>query len=262
MSDSPAFENRRRAESFGSLAEVYERARPSYPAAMIDSLLRPGARSVLDVGCGTGKAGELFAGRGCAVLGVEVDPRMAEIARTKGVEVEVSRFELWDPGERRFDLVISGQAWHWIDPRAGSAKAAAVLDDQGRIGLFWNVGNPPAQVRDRLAPVYARFAPQLENYSLVLGNRRGRLEETLAGLGESGMFAPAEVRSFSWRETYLTADWLDFLSTHSDHQTLEPGRRDRLLAAVGEAIDEIGGSFEVAYETVLVSARLAGSALP
>ncbi len=249
--------DRERAESFGGVAALYERARPSYPPALIDALLPDGPVRVLDVGCGTGKAAELFARRGCSVLGVEVDARMAEIARAKGLEVEVSRFEEWDGGERRFDLVASGQAWHWVEPVKGAKRAAAVLAESGRIGLFWNLGDPPAAVREKLAPVYARLEPDLENYSVVTDDRGRRAAETLAGLETSGVFEPAEVCIFAWTRSYTTAQWLDFVATHSDHQALEPRRRERLLEAAGEAIDDAGGTFEVPYDTVLVSARKA-----
>ena len=57
-------EDRERAESFGAVAELYDRARPSYPEALIDALLAGGAERVLDVGCGTGIAGALLAARG------------------------------------------------------------------------------------------------------------------------------------------------------------------------------------------------------
>jgi len=49
------------AESFGADAERYDRARPGYPAAMVDRIVAasPGP-DVLDVGCGTGIAARLF----------------------------------------------------------------------------------------------------------------------------------------------------------------------------------------------------------
>lgn len=53
---------------------------------------------------------------------------MAAIARAGGLLVETSAFEQWDSHGRRFDLAVSGQAWHWIDPRSGLAKLAAALD--------------------------------------------------------------------------------------------------------------------------------------
>jgi SAM-dependent methyltransferase len=251
------FEDRRRAESFGSVARLYDRARPTYPAELVDALLSDGARRVLDVGCGTGIAGALFAARGCEVTGVEVDARMAAVARTKGLAVEVASFEDWDDRGRRFELLISAQAWHWIEPRPGVAKAAAVLSAGGRIACFWNLGDPPAHVRERLDPVYDRLGPQLASLSVVLGNSTDRGEDTAAALDDSGLFGPADARRFNWSRTYTTDEWLQLITTHSDHQALGEARLEALRDAVGAEIDAIGGAFEYPYETVLVTATRA-----
>ncbi|MGZ4350604.1 MAG: hypothetical protein ACXVRX_08795, partial [Solirubrobacteraceae bacterium] len=63
----PHYEDEQRL-AFGQVAELYDRARPSYPAAAIDAVLAhgrlaPGVR-IVEVGAGTGKATELLAGRG------------------------------------------------------------------------------------------------------------------------------------------------------------------------------------------------------
>jgi SAM-dependent methyltransferase len=153
------YQNRGRAESFGAEAERYERARPSYPAALVDDLMSERPKSVLDVGCGTGKAGRLFVERGCAVTGVEPDARMAEIARRFGLEVEVSKFEAWDDRGRQFDLVIAGQSWHWVDPSVGPPKARFVLRDGGRLAPFANVGHHEPRLEVALDAIYARYMP-------------------------------------------------------------------------------------------------------
>jgi SAM-dependent methyltransferase len=252
------FEDRSRAQSFGAAAERYDRARPSYPPALLDALLAGGAHSVLDVGCGTGIAAALLADRGCAVLGVEVDARMAELARAKGLEVEVARFEDWQTRGRRFDLLTSAQAWHWIDPVAGAARAAQALRPGGWIAVFWNLGDPPQQLRELLSPIYARLAPGLEEYSVLFGNRDARAQSAMAGIVNCGAFADPQGAVFAWSKRYDTAAWLEHITTHSDHQALAQPQRERLLAAVGEAIGSIGGSFRMPYHTVLVSAERIG----
>ncbi len=137
------------AESFGADAERYDRARPSYPAALVERIVAasPGP-DVLDVGCGTGIAARQFQAAGCRVLGVGPDPRMADLARQRGFGVEVATFEAWDPAGRAFDAVIAGQAWHWVDPVAGAAKAAQVLRPGGRLAVFWNAFQPPARATE------------------------------------------------------------------------------------------------------------------
>ncbi|MHB8233384.1 MAG: class I SAM-dependent methyltransferase [Solirubrobacteraceae bacterium] len=248
------FEDRSRAESFGAIAELYDRVRPSYPDALVDALLEGDARDVLDVGCGTGIVASLLTQRGCDVLGVEVDERMAEVARTRGIAVEVAPFERWDALGRTFDLLVAGQAWHWIDPVAGAQKAATLLRSGGRLGLFWNFGSPPRVLAELFAPIYARLAPGVESYSVLLGGSDARADTAVAGIVQSDGFDEPHVRTFAWSRHHDTAQWLQILQTHSDHQAMEPRQRERLLAEVGEAVDSIGGEFDMPYEAVLVNA--------
>jgi SAM-dependent methyltransferase len=249
------YEDRGRAGSFGADAERYDRVRPGYPSELVDHLLLDRPRSVLDVGCGTGIAGSLFLARGLQVLGVEPDARMAQLARRRGLEVEIATFEDWSPGARRFDLLTCGQAWHWIDPRRGAEVAASVLAPGGTIGLFWNFGSPPPPLREQLPAIYARLEPELERYSVLLGNTDGRVQQVGAALAASGRFSPPQVRTWTWTRRYTTSLWTEQLLTHSDQHALAPDRRAALLAAVGDALERIGGVMEMTYETRLVSAR-------
>ena len=110
-------QHRRRPRSVrgGSIrSQPYHRCRPRYPDMVIDALLgpEPSRLEVLDVGCGTGIAARPMAERGAKVLGVELAPRMAEVAQRHGIDVEIGAFEEWEAAGRSFDRVTSAQAWH------------------------------------------------------------------------------------------------------------------------------------------------------
>ena len=246
--------DRRRANVFGEAADQYDRARPTYPAELIDWLLVDEPRRVLDVGCGTGKAGRLFAARGCDVLGVEPDPRMAAVARGHGLPVEVATFEEWDPAGRSFDLLVSSQAWHWVDPTVGLLRAAAVLRSGGRFAVCWNLFQHNAQASQAFADVYDGLGLDMRD-SVALGTyRRDGGSGTLSELEANGAFSGSEVRRYFWEQRFSRDEWLDQLPTHSDHRILPPEKLEGVLRGVGAAIDAMGGSMLVRYDTMLVTA--------
>jgi SAM-dependent methyltransferase len=251
----PSHLQRSRAESFGSVAEDYDRYRPSYPAALIDDLvaLQPGR--VLDIGCGTGKAGRVLVARGLPVLGVEIDPKMAAVARTHGLEVEVAKFEDWDDGGRRFDLITAAQAWHWVDPKIGAPKAAGLLRPGGTVALFWNhFQDRDDPTRSAFDEVYRREAPEL--FEAGVRERVAHADRPYASnLEASGQFASIEVKDYAYEVTLTSDEWVGMVQTHSDHLALEPSRRAALAGGLRDLIDGIGGSVTVAAGTYTIYAR-------
>jgi SAM-dependent methyltransferase len=245
------------AESFGTDPGRYDRARPSYPAAMVDQIVAasPGPE-VLDVGCGTGIVARQFQAAGCQVLGVDADVRMADLARQRGLDVEVARFEDWEPGTRRFDLVTAGQAWHWVDPVSGAAKAAQVLRPGGRLAVFWNAFQPPDELGEAFAAVFARVmpdwpvrmaAPRLDSYSLISG-------KAADGMRQAGAFGEPRQWRYGWDRPYSRAEWLDQIPTSGFATQLPPATLRELIDGIGAAIDAAGGGFLMRYATVVVTA--------
>lgn len=248
------FTDRDRAESFGADAERYDRARPSYPAALVDDLMAGGIRRVLDVGCGTGKAGRLFMDRGCEVLGLEPDERMAAVARRHGLTVEVTTVEAWTPEPEAFDLVVSGQAWHWVDPSIGPARVGQALRPSGRLAVFWNGSRHQPATAVALDRAYEEFAAELRQESVVLGTMRRPFADDIAALAATELFEPAETRLYPWEQVIERDEWIDQLRTHSDHSSLPPERLEPLLAAVAKEIDGLGGAITVLYQTSMITA--------
>ncbi|MGK5729424.1 class I SAM-dependent methyltransferase [Streptomyces sp. URMC 124] len=270
-SERDPHEFRRAAESFGSDAGRYDRARPRYPDAVVERITAAGAGvgapeildvlDVLDVGCGTGIAARQFRAAGCTVLGVEPDPRMAGLARQSGLDVDVATFEAWEPAGRRFDAVVAGQAWHWVDPVAGAAKAAQVLRPGGRLAAFWNVPRVPPEVAEAMAAAYQRVAPgspfdvramaksPLDGYQALSA-------KAADGIRKAGGFGEPEQWRFDWEHAYTREAWLDQIPTQGAFTRLPPDELAQVLESTGAAIDAMGGGFTMPYVTVTVTAPL------
>lgn len=249
------------AESFGVDAAAYHQARPSYPQALADRIIAAGpGRDVLDVGIGTGISAQGFQTAGCRVLGVEVDERMAEFARRRGFEVEVAKFEDWNPAQRTFDIVIAGQTWHWIDPVRGARKAAQVQRPAGRLAVFWNTFLFPPDLAESLSAVYARVLPDSpfsrgmfagpDAYSPIF-------DKAADGIRQAGGFDEPERWRTDWQLTYTREEWLSVVPTAGGLNQLPRGKLDELLAGIGAAIDAAGGSFTMTYAAVTVTAARA-----
>ncbi len=252
--------DRARASSFGTDPERYDRARPDYPSELVDHLLGlvdGDPVRVLDVGCGTAISSRQSVAAGADVLGVEADERMAEIARRSGVEVEVAGFEQWDPGGRTFDLVVAGQAWHWLDPEVAPHRAADALRPGGVLAPFWNLGAHDEAAKVTIDRVYAERAPGGFGRNPTLGGAERWRPDTdhIAPIAATGRFGPADTIELGWDRVYSRDEWLDQLPSHSEHRLLPPDRLADLLQGIGEAIDTLGGSITMRYRTVAIVAR-------
>ena len=254
---------------FGEVAETYDEYRPSYPDRLVDDVIElaglDGCQAALEVGSGTGKATRMFAARGIPVVGVEPSADMAAVARRNlaaypKVVIERGDFEAWDSCGRTFPLVFSAQAWHWVSPSVGYAKAAAVLEPGGVLAAFWN--RPmwqDADARDALIRAYeeAGVAPASDDPNHPanpFSARDGHWSEQISGT--SGLTDPG-ARHYDWSHEYSAAGYVALLSTHSPVRILDEPQRTALLNAVGRAIEAEGGTVTVPTTAWLCLARRA-----
>lgn len=254
---------------FGEVADVYDRVRPGYPASLVDHAVTvvglAAGDPVLEVGAGTGKATVAFAALGLAVHALEPDAEMAGVARRNAaapgaaVIVSTTAFEDWVPDRRDYSLVMSAQAWHWVQPGVRLEKAHHVLAPGGALALFWNRPDwPDTPLRHAIDEVYETVAPELgartPGRSAQDAGRRACTDE----LAASAWFDELDYTQHPWSTSYDAASYVELLSTQSDHRMLDADRRRHLLDGVAAAIDAAGGVVPVAYVADLYLARRAG----
>ncbi len=109
----------------------------SLPRTDLVELIPPGARRILDVGCGVGKTGQVLRERGFEeIFGVEVDPGAADQARPFYKEVIVGDVagDILPFGKGFFDCIIYGDVLeHLVDPWKVLQRHREILSDDGSI---------------------------------------------------------------------------------------------------------------------------------
>jgi SAM-dependent methyltransferase len=261
-SDVDATREQRRL-SFNDIADLYARARPGYPSALIDDVireaeLRAGSR-ILELGSGPGNATVLFSGRGFQIVGLEPGEKPAAVARRRlaakaDTQIVVTRFENWPIPAERFDLVFAAQSFHWMDPATRFSRAAQALRQDGTLAVFanrpsWGTGALDVVIQE----IYHAHAPHL----CADGHGPGRhtREHFLEIFAAATDFRPAECREYSWRAEYTAEEYVDLLQTHSDHRVLPSAQLTALMDAIGAAIVAAGGTHGIDYVAVLCMAH-------
>jgi len=120
-------------------AELYHGVRPGYQADILDFLTTTTPGLAVDMGAGTGLFTERMLAAGWDVVAVDPAPNMLSILAQRAPQATtvVSTVEdLETTGlAHRAQLVVSAQAWHWIDTEIGCQKVAELLTDDGIFGI-------------------------------------------------------------------------------------------------------------------------------
>ena len=235
---------------FNEVPELYDRVRPGYPDELFADLRvitgMDSRSSVLEVGCGTGKATRSLAAVGCSVTAVEPGASLAALARQRtaafrNVEVELSTFEEWDDRGRRFDAVVAASSWHWVDPSIGWQRAHDVLHPGGWMALLGNIvvrrpGEP--EVYAETAGLHERFSPGNPGWGDPPLEDDVRTTEDGWGLvdGPRALFGPTIGRWYPTVQWFDGKGFADLLRSTSLYLRLDRDVREPLLEAIAEHI--------------------------
>jgi ubiquinone/menaquinone biosynthesis C-methylase UbiE len=206
---------------FDGVARRYDVSRLGYPDQLVDLVVNTAAlgagSTVLEVGCGTGQLTERLACFGFNLTAIDIGPSMIAAARRRlagsAVSFQVVSFEDFAAGGASLDLIVSGTAFHWVDPEVKFRKPARLLRPGGWLALLatWERYDDPlgaalegmwdARSEDHGAPVRQRKPADTE---VIAGT--GLFEEPIHATHAQPMARPPEavIAVESTRATFLS----------------------------------------------------------
>lgn len=226
-------ENNKLARAFGSAAATYEAGRPDYPREAVEFLLeslgdRP--RRVADVGAGTGKLTRVVRSLPrTEAVAIDPDEKMlaALQAAVPGVPTFIGTAERLPLPDASVDAVVLGQAWHWVDPVAGSAEIGRVVRSGGVLGLIWNVRDESVDWVRRLTDIMHGSAAE----ALLASDEGPRIEAP---------FGDFKRQTWSWSRR-MTRDLMnDMAFSRSYLITASDDERERVRTELDELFRELG----------------------
>jgi 2-polyprenyl-3-methyl-5-hydroxy-6-metoxy-1,4-benzoquinol methylase len=157
------------SRQFDDAAQPYDEVRPRYPEGIVEHIIAfaalPAHGRIFEVGCGTGQMTLPFAKRGYRVVALDQGEQLAALAAQHcqpypQVRVVPCAFEAWQETAEGYDVLLSAQAFHWIEPQYGLARAAELLKTDGTIALVWTLDRSQGSAFwQATQPIYDTYNP-------------------------------------------------------------------------------------------------------
>jgi SAM-dependent methyltransferase len=222
--------------SFDKAAEIYDRARPSYPADLFDVLFQvlPTDPEIVEVGPGTGQATKDLLARAASVHAIEIGPAMAARLRSNlpsdRLRVTVGDFEDVTVVPRSADAVFASTAYHWISRAAQTDRPAAILRPGGIVAIIdlIQVDSPDdAGFFTASQWIYERYG---QGHAGPPAPNRKDADPVIRHVLEADpRFRSVAVHRYDWNQSYSAAGYRQLILSYSGTQMMEESARLGLL---------------------------------
>lgn len=248
----------KKIEPYKGIAGIYDEIRPSYPEKLIEDIIAKTdlklTDRLLEIGAGTGKATLQFAEKGFAIHAIELGEDMAEILKDKcnhypNVSVEVAPFEEWNcPGDWKYDMIYSAQAFHWVDKNVKYKKCHELLTDKGYLVLFWyNPCNDKLPATQEIDEKVARIVEKyVANYFVDKGlperyahSGIAKEDERAAEVEASGLFKVVEKIEYTHETRNNGSQYLKVLKSVPAFAAKLDGLDEQIVGDMDREIEEV-----------------------
>lgn len=243
--------------TFDTVADTYEKMRPGYPEELYEDIFKMIAIDesckAIEIGIGGGQATLPILKTGCKVTAVEYGKNLTELCHKKfrkfpNFSAVNMKFEDYEFENGSCDLIYSASAFHWIPEEIGYSK---VFDMLRSGGVFARFANHPYKDKGReelwqeiqkLYAIYMPGVPAPNEYTEEDAKKR-------ADIASKYGFTDISYKLYYRTRTYTANEYLELLSTYSDHNALAESIRKEFFEKIRDTINNYGGQITI-YDTI------------
>jgi ubiquinone/menaquinone biosynthesis C-methylase UbiE len=250
--------DRKLKNTFSKVSKLYDSARPSYPAKLVNDIFRKAKinnkSKILDIGCGPGTATQLFAKKNCQIIGIDIGKSLISIAKKKAlkncnISYRTTSFEKSRFKPENFNLIYSAQAWHWIDPNIAYVKAHELLESGGHLALFWK--NEEFEKN--------KFMRKVSNLFVKHCGKKNRkpvaIKKAEKELKKCKLFHPYEKKEYLVKIKFARKKFSDMIHTYSWVIALSGKNKENFETEFSKLLEKQNKNFTIPYKYTLLIAK-------
>lgn len=247
-------------DTFQNIVDVYDKARPRYPQTLLNDILCfsdvSSFQTGLEVGAGTGQATEMFIDKIEQLDVVEVGEKQVEFLNHKFKDRNVfaykSYFEDFDT-VKKYDLIYSATAFHWVDANIGYPKAWSMLNNGGTMAVFWHMFSVTFHDEGLFKGLNRIDKKYMPDHSLGFDDKG--IEEVkkrrISQIQSGNFFSVSNIKEYRWNDKYDADRYSLLLESFSSTQKLPENKKLQYLHEVKQYINENGGNVVVPQHVML-----------
>jgi protein-L-isoaspartate O-methyltransferase len=217
-----------RAYSYNKNFKNYDEARSGYPKQLYETIEKTfsiNANSkLLEIGGGNGIATEIISKLWKSnITVIEPGNNFVNMMKNKfkynyNIKIVNTTFEEYKE-EELYDIIISANAFHWINKTIKYQKSHELLNTEGKLILFWNNYIPQKKnLFNEIQKIYTKYGYKAYTYEELIKHQSDVIDSRKNEIIQSGIFNFIEHKIFISNKYYDSNKYVKLLQTFSDHE--------------------------------------------
>lgn len=244
---------------------LYHLARPAPPLAILHQSMnytnRNHVDTIVDLGCGTGKATTIWTDFANEVIGIEPSEEMLSIAKNQStndkVQYRVGYGNDTKLASNSIDIVACSQAFHWMEPESTLKEVNRILKEGG-VFVIYDVIWPPTANYD-YEKAYNELFEGVDELTAKLSEviaHRWEKKDHIKHVGESGFFRFSKETYYHKHEAMQKDMYIEIALSQGGLEALRKRGYSDEETGIKKFKEKINAIDEMAYEQMTYNYRV------